>query len=109
MIKIKDKEKILKAARTYKGTTIRRIADFSVETLKAKKKWYDIFKVMKAKKCTTKNTLTSKVLIKELMETTKALWTSETKRVQHYKTSFTTNVKGNSLANKKRQLEKRIL
>ena len=49
MIKIKDKEKILKAARTYKGTTIRRIADFSVETLKAKKKWYDIFKVMKAK------------------------------------------------------------
>ena len=49
MIKIKDKEKILKVERTYKGTTIRRIAHFSVETTQARKEWYGIFKVMKDK------------------------------------------------------------
>ena len=53
--KIKDKDKILKAARekrqiTYKGTPIRLSADFSTETLQARRKWLDIFKVMKGKK-----------------------------------------------------------
>ena len=52
--KIKCKEKILKAARetqqiTYKGIPIRLTDDLSAETLKAKKKWQDIFKVMKGK------------------------------------------------------------
>uniref|UniRef100_A0A8C3WB29 L1 transposable element RRM domain-containing protein n=1 Tax=Catagonus wagneri TaxID=51154 RepID=A0A8C3WB29_9CETA len=42
MTKIKDKEKILKAARgkkqmTYKGTPIRLSADFSAETLQARR------------------------------------------------------------------------
>ena len=52
--KIKDKEKLLKAARekrqiTYKGTPIRLTADFSAETLQARREWHDIFKVMKSK------------------------------------------------------------
>ena len=52
--KIKYKEKILKAARekqqiTYKGICIRLIADLSEETLQARRKWQDIFKVMKGK------------------------------------------------------------
>ena len=52
--KIKDKEKLLKAARekqqiTYKGTPIRLTADFSAETLQAKREWHDILKVMKGK------------------------------------------------------------
>ena len=52
--KIKDKEKILKAARekqqiTYKGIPIRLSADFSAETLQARREWHDIFKVMKEK------------------------------------------------------------
>ena len=52
--KIKDKEKLLKATRekgqiTYKGTPIRLSADFSAETLQARREWQDIFKVMKAK------------------------------------------------------------
>ena len=55
MTKIKDKEKLLKAARkkrqiTYKGTAIRLTADFSAETLQARRKWHDILKVMKGKK-----------------------------------------------------------
>ena len=54
LAKIKDKEKLLKAARekqriTYKGTPIRLTADFSAETLKARREWHDILKVMKGK------------------------------------------------------------
>ena len=52
--KIKYKEKILKAARekqqiTYKGILIRLTADLSAETLKARREWQVIFKVMKGK------------------------------------------------------------
>ena len=52
--KIKDKEKLLKAARekrqiTYKGTPIRLTADFSAEALQASREWHEIFKVMKGK------------------------------------------------------------
>ena len=54
MAKIKDKEKLLKAARekrqiTYKGTPIRLTADFSAETLQARREWHDTIKVMKGK------------------------------------------------------------
>ena len=34
---------------TYKGTPIRLTADFSAETLQTRRKWHDIFKVMKRK------------------------------------------------------------
>ena len=52
MQKVKDKERILKAARerklvTYKGTPTRMSADFSMETLQARREWQEIFKVMK--------------------------------------------------------------
>ena len=54
LTKIKDKEKLLKATRekrqrTYKGTPIRLTADFSAETLQARREWHDILKVMKGK------------------------------------------------------------
>ena len=54
LTKIKYKEKILKAARekqqiVYKGIPIRLSADFSAETLQARREWQDIFKVMKGK------------------------------------------------------------
>ena len=54
MVKVKDKERILKAARekqlvTYKGTPVRLSADFLAESLQARKKWHDIFKVLKGK------------------------------------------------------------
>ena len=52
--KIKDKERILKAARekqrvTYKGVPIRLSGDFSRKTLPARKHWKEVFKVMKGK------------------------------------------------------------
>ena len=52
--KIKDKERILKAARgkeivTYKGMPIRLSADFSKEILQGRRGWKEIFQVMKVK------------------------------------------------------------
>ena len=54
LTKIKDKEKILQAARekkqiTYKGTLIRLLTDFSAETLQARREWHDILNTMKGK------------------------------------------------------------
>ena len=54
MAKAKDKERILKTTRekhlaTYKGVPIRLSADFSTETVQAKRDWNKIFKVMKSK------------------------------------------------------------
>ena len=54
LLKIKDKERILKAAReketiTYKGVPIRLSADFSKETLQARRGWTEVFEVMKGK------------------------------------------------------------
>ena len=52
--KVKDKERILKAARenqsvNYKGTPIRLSVDFSTETLQARREWQEIFKMLKRK------------------------------------------------------------
>ena len=54
LLKIKDQERILKAARdkdtvTYKGVPIRLSADFSKETLQARRGWKEVFQVMKGK------------------------------------------------------------
>ena len=53
LAEIKDKERVLKAAReketvTYKGVPIRLSADVSKETLQARRGW-EVFKVMKGK------------------------------------------------------------
>ena len=55
LVKIKQKEQILKAARekqqlTHKGIPIRITSDLSIETLQATSEWQDILKVMKEKK-----------------------------------------------------------
>ena len=52
--KITQKERILEAARekdavTYKGLSIRLSADFSKETLQARRGWKEVFQVMKGK------------------------------------------------------------
>ena len=54
MPKVKDKERIIKAERgkervTYKGVPIRLSADFSKETLHARRDWQEVFIVMKSK------------------------------------------------------------
>ena len=52
--KMKDQERILAAAReketvTYKGMPMRPSADFSKETLQARRGWKEVFEVMKGK------------------------------------------------------------
>ena len=54
LTKTKHKERILKAARekqqvTYKRNPIHLTADFSAETLQARREWWDIFKALKGK------------------------------------------------------------
>ena len=54
MPKFKDKERILEAAKgketvTYKGVPIRLSADFSKETLQARRRWKEGFQVIKGK------------------------------------------------------------
>ena len=54
LTKTKRKERILKAARekqqvTYKGNPIGLTADLPAETLQARRKWQNIFKVLKGK------------------------------------------------------------
>ena len=68
MPQFKDKERILKAARekqsvTYKGVPIRLSADFSKETLQARKGWKEVFKVMKRQRPTLNITVSSKTVI----------------------------------------------
>uniref|UniRef100_A0A8D2AN27 L1 transposable element RRM domain-containing protein n=1 Tax=Sciurus vulgaris TaxID=55149 RepID=A0A8D2AN27_SCIVU len=53
---IQNKDRILKAARekcqiTYKGKPIRISADFSAQTLKAKRAWNNIFQALKEHRC----------------------------------------------------------
>ena len=54
MLKVKYKERLLKAAKekqlvTYKGVPIRLSADFPKEIWQARRDWQEIFKVMKSK------------------------------------------------------------
>ena len=54
MPKLKDKERILKAARerqlvSYGGEPIRLSTDFSKETLQVRKDWQEIFKIRKSR------------------------------------------------------------
>ena len=54
LAKIKEKERILEAARkkdtvTYKGVPIRLSADFSKETFQARRDWQEVFKAKKGK------------------------------------------------------------
>ena len=53
MPKVKDKERLLEAARekqriTYRGVPVRLPADFSKETLQVRRGWEEVFKVMKS-------------------------------------------------------------
>ena len=109
--KIKYKEKILKAARekrqiTYKGIPTRLIADFSAETLQARREWQGIFKVMKRKKPTNKITLPSNDLIQIRWRNQKLYQQAKAMRTHHHQTSFTTNAKGTSLSGKHKRKKK---
>lgn len=60
MLKAKDREKILQAAKRkttliYKGRPIRLTDDFPQEKMEARKKWDDMLKRLKEQKCQQRN------------------------------------------------------
>ena len=97
LIKIKFKEKLLKAARekqkiTYKWIPVRLSADFSVETLQARREWQDILKVMKEKNLQPRSLYPARISYR---------FNGEIKSFSDkQKTSFTTNAKETSLGGK---------
>ena len=104
LAKIKDKEKLLKAARgkrqiTYKGTTIRLRADFSAETLQARREWHDILKVMKGKKLQPRLLYQARISFR-LDGEIKSFTDKQKLEIQYHQTSSTTNAKGTSLSGK---------
>ena len=87
MSKVKDKKRILKAARCKqlvmcKGNPIGLLADFSAETLWARREWQDIFKVLKENKLPTKNILPAKLSFR--IEGEIVFQTSKAKRVHYH-------------------------
>ena len=117
LTKTKHKERILKAAResknkkffkkaarekqqvTYKGNLICLTADLSAGTLKARREWQDIFKVLKGKYLQPR-LLYLAVSHSKLMEKLKGFRQAKFKRIQCHQTSFTTNVKGTYIVKK---------
>ena len=88
--KIKNKEQMLKAARekqqiTHKGIPIRITADFSIETLQARREWQEILKVMK------ENNLQPRGSHSNMKEKSKALQTGK---------SWENSARPNQLSNK---------
>ena len=107
MTKIKDKERILKAARekqqiTYKGIPIRLSADFSAETLQARREWQDKLKERKGKILQPRLLYPARISFK-LDRNQKLYRQARAKRIQHHQNSFTSNAKGTSLGGKQRE------
>ena len=106
LMKIKDKDKILKATRekwqiTYKGTPIRLSADFSTETLQTRREWHNISKVMKGKNIQPRILYPARLSrfdgeIRSFSEKSKVRGFSTTNKC------FTTNAKGTSLGRKQK-------
>ena len=105
LTKIKDKENILKTMRekqqiTYKGIPIKLSADFSEETLQARREWNDVFKVMKGKNLQPR--IPCKALIQISWRDQTLYRQAKVQRVQHHQTSFITNAKGTAQGRKEK-------
>ena len=105
MTKIKDKDKILKATRekqqiTYKGTPIMLSADFSTETLQARREWHGIFKVMKGRNLQPKLLYPARLSFRFDREIKSFPDKQNLREFSAIKPGFTTNAKGNFLGRK---------
>ena len=99
LTKIEDKKKILKAqGKSNLGIPIMLSADFSAETLQARREWHNIFKVMKWKNLQTR--IPNKALIQIRWRNQKLYRQVEARRIQHHQTNFATNAKETSLDRK---------
>ena len=107
LTKIKQKQKILKAAWekqqiTNKGIPIRITADLSIESLQARREWQDIFKLMKEKSLQPRFLCPARISFKYEGDT-KSFTDKQAERIQHHQTSSSTNMKGLFLDKKHRK------
>ena len=94
MLKIKNKERVLKGARekklvTYKVVPIRLSADFSKETLQARRDWQEIFKVMKSRDLQPRLLYPAKLSFRIKGEIKSFPDKKKTKKVHHHQTIIT--------------------
>ena len=99
LMKIKHKERILKAARknqqiTHKRIPIRIKADLSIETLQARREWQDILKEMKEKNPQPRLLYPAKILFKYEGEIKSFTDKQKLREFSTQQTSFITNTKG---------------
>ena len=97
--KTKHKERILKTARekqqvTYKGNPICLTAYLSAETLRARRKWKNIYKVPKGKNVQPRLLYPARISFRVDREIKKLFRQAKIKRIQYHQTSFTTKLKG---------------
>ena len=109
MPKVKDKERSLKAARekqlvTYRGVPITLAADFSKETLQARRGWHEIFKVMKIRDLWPKLLYPAKLSFRIKGQIKNFPDKKKTKGVHHHQTIIIWNVKGTYLRKRRRKL-----
>ena len=105
--KIKHTGQVLKAARekqhiTLKGIPIRITADFSIETLQARRESHGIVKSMKEKILQPRLLYPARISFKYEGDT-KSFTDKQAERIQHHQTSSSTNAKGSSLDRKHRK------
>ena len=75
-----------------------RTADLSAETLRARREWQDIFKVVKGKNLQPRLLYPARISLK--IDGEIKSFSDKQKRIQYHQTSFTTNVKGTYLVKK---------
>ena len=107
LTKIKYKEKNIKSSKgkakiKYKGIPIRLSADFSAETLQARRQWQDIFKVMKGKNLQPRTMYPARFSFRFYRDI-KSFIDKQKLRIQHHQTSFTTQAKETSLGRNHRR------
>ena len=97
--KTKHKERILKTARekqqvTYKGNPICLTADLSAETLKARREWQDIFKVLKGKNLQPRLLYPARISFRIDGEIQSFSDKQKLREIWYHQTNFTTKLNG---------------
>ena len=112
MAKFQDKERILKSARekqevTYKGAPIMLAADFSMETLQARREWLKNIPSNENQKPASKTTLLSKALNQDRRPNKEFPRQKKSKRIYLHQTSSVRDAKGTALRKgRKRERER---
>ena len=100
---------------TYKGVPKRLRADFSTETLQARREWQDMLKVMKGKKTNKQTNKQTKNLQPRLLYPARSSFKhgeirsftdKQKQRIQYHQTRSSINAKGSSLDRKPEKVYK---